>query len=76
MKIINSAVQVQLTQEEKNKLQEAREVLSHLYDIMQDYEQMFIQPSNSDNDYCQAQVWDACGLLTCLISSNKLRLEN
>ena len=41
MNIITSNVQVQLTQEEKDKLQDAREVISHLFDLMYDYEQEY-----------------------------------
>lgn len=41
MNVVNSNVQVQLTQEEKNKLQDAREVISHLFDLMYDYEQEY-----------------------------------
>ena len=76
MNIITSNVQVQLTQEEKNKLQDAREVISHLYNTMKDHKQMFIQSNDSDVDYCQAQVWDTYSLLSCLISSDKIQLEN
>lgn len=76
MEIIESAICIQLSKEEKDKLYEAHEIMSHLYSTMRDHKQTFIQSNDSDVDYCQAQVWDTCSLLSCLVSSDKLQLEN
>lgn len=75
MDIITSNVQVQLAQEEKNKLQDAREVISHLFDLMYDYEQEYVI-SNIGEEYSMSQVRDTSNLLTALIGSDKMRLEN
>ena len=75
MNIITSNVQVQLTQEEKNKLQDAREVISHLFDLMYDYEQEYAI-SNIGEEYSMSQVRDTSNLLAALIGSDKMRLEN
>lgn len=75
MNIITSSVQVQLTQEEKNKLQDAREVISHLYDLMYDYEQEYVI-SNISEEYSMSQVCDTLNLMAALIGSDKMRLEN
>lgn len=75
MDIITSNVQVQLTQEEKNKLQNAREVISHLYDLMYDYEQEYVI-SNIGEEYSMGQVCDTSNLMAALIGSDKMRLEN
>ena len=75
MNIITSNVQVQLTQEEKNKLQDAHEVISHLFDLMYDYEQEYVI-SNIGEEYSMSQVRDTSNLLVALIGSDKMRLEN
>ena len=75
MNVINSDVQIQLTQEEKNKLQDAREVISHLFDLMYDYEQEYAI-SNIGEEYSMSQVRDTSNLLAALIGSDKMRLEN
>lgn len=75
MNIITSSVQVQLTQEEKNKLQDAREVISRLYDLMYDYEQEYVI-SNISEEYSMSQVCDTSNLMAALIESDKMRLEN
>ena len=75
MNIITSNVQVQLTQEEKNKLQDAREVISHLFDLMYDYEQEYAI-SNIGEEYSMSQIRDTSNLLAALIGSDKMRLEN
>ena len=62
MNIITSNVQVKLTQEEKNKLQDAREVISHLFDLMYDYEQEYAI-SNIGEEYSMSQVRDTSNLL-------------
>lgn len=75
MNIITSNVQVQLTQEEKDKLQDAREVISRLFDLMYDYEQEYAI-SNIGEEYSMNQVRDTSNLLAALIGSDKMRLEN
>lgn len=75
MNIITSNVQVQLTQEEKDKLQDAREVISCLFDLMYDYEQEYAI-SNIGEEYSMNQVRDTSNLLAALIGSDKMRLEN
>lgn len=75
MKIIESAIRIQLTQEEKDKINEAYEAISHLYDTMQDYEQEFVC-SNDGSGYTMEQVRDTCNLMAVLITADKLRLEN
>lgn len=75
MNIINSNVQVQLTQEDKNKLQEAREVISHLFDLMYDYEQEYAI-SNVGEWYSMSEISNASNLMATLIGSDKMRLEN
>lgn len=75
MNIITSNVQVQLTQEEKNTLQDAREVISHLFDLMYDYEQEYAI-SNIGGEYSMDEVSNASNLMASLISSDKMRLEN
>lgn len=75
MNIINSNVQVQLTQEDKNKLQEAREVISHLFDLMYDYEQGYAI-SNIGEWYSMDEVSNASNLMAALIGSDKMQLEN
>lgn len=75
MTIITSSVQVQLTQEEKDKLQDAREVISRLFDLMYDYEQEYAI-SNIGEEYSMSQIRDTSNLLAMLIGSDKMRLEN
>ena len=75
MNIITSNVQVQLTQEEKDKLQDAREVISHLFNLRYDYEQEYAI-SNIGEEYSMSQVRDTSNLLAALIGSDKMRLEN
>ena len=75
MIIITSNVQVQLTQEEKDKLQDAREVISRLFNLMYDYEQEYAI-SNIGEEYSMSQVRDTSSLLATLIGSDKMRLEN
>ena len=75
MIIITSNVQIQLTQEEKDKLQDAREVIFRLFELMYDYEQEYAI-SNIDEEYSMSQVRDASNLLAALIGSDKMRLEN
>lgn len=75
MNIINSNVQVQLTQEDKNKLQDAREVISHLFNLMYDYEQEYAI-SNIGEWYSMSEISNASNLLAALIGSDKMRLEN
>ena len=59
----------------KNKLQDAREVISHLFDLMYDYEQEYAI-SNIGEEYSMSQVRDTSNLLAALIGSDKMRLEN
>ena len=75
MNIITSNIQVQLTQEEKDKLQDAREVIFHLFNLMYHYEQEYAI-SNIDEKYSMSQVRDTSSLLAALIGSDKMRLEN
>ncbi len=75
MQVIESAIHVQLTQEEKNKIRDAREVISHLYDLMYDYEQEYAV-SNAGEEYSMSQVCEASDLMTSLITSDKFLLEN
>lgn len=75
MNIITSNIQVQLTQEEKDKLQDAREVISYLFDLMYNYEQEYAI-SNIGEEYSMSQVRDTSNLLAALIGSDKMRLEN
>ena len=75
MNIITSNIQVQLTQEEKDKLQDAREVIFHLFNLMYDYEQEYAI-SNIDEKYSMSQVRDTSSLLATLIGADKMRLEN
>jgi hypothetical protein len=75
MTLITSSIQVQLTQEEKDKLQDAREVISRLFDLMYDYEQEYAI-SNIGEEYSMSQVRDTSNLLATLIGSDKMRLEN
>ena len=75
MNIIAANVQVQLTQEEKDKLQDARKVISHLFALMYDYEQEYAI-SNIGEEYSMSQVRDTSNLLAVLIGSDKMRLEN
>ena len=75
MNIITSTIQVQLTQEEKDKLQDAREVITHLFDLMYGYEQEYVI-SNMGEEYSMNQVRDTSNLLATLIGSDKMRLEN
>nr|DAH09493.1 MAG TPA: hypothetical protein [Caudoviricetes sp.] len=75
MNIIAANVQIQLTQEEKDKLQDAREVISRLFDLMYDYEQEYAI-SNIGEEYSMGQVRDTSNLLAALIGSDKMRLEN
>lgn len=75
MNVIESAVHIQLTQEEKDKIRAAHEVISHLYDTMYDYEQEFVCLNDGDS-YSMEQVRDTCNLMAGLITFDKFRLEN
>jgi len=74
MNVIESAIKIQITQEEQDKIREAHEVIAHLYDIMLDYEQEFI--CGASDSYSLAQVRDASNLMAMLLSSKEFRLEN
>lgn len=74
MNVIESAIKIQITQEEQDKIREAHEVIAHLYDIMFDYEQEFI--CGACDSYSLAQVRDASNLMAMLLSSKEFRLEN
>ena len=74
MNVIESAIKIQITQEEQDKIREAHEVTAHLYDIMLDYEQEFI--CGACDSYSLAQVRDASNLMAMLLSSKEFRLEN
>lgn len=74
MNVIESAIKIQITQEEQDRIREAREVIAHLYDIMLDYEQEFI--CGACDSYSLAQVRDASNLMTMLLSSKEFRVEN
>ena len=75
MDVIESAICIQFSKEEKDKLCEAREVLSHLYNTMDSYNQNFVS-SNDGNNHSKDQVWEAWNLLTYLILFDKFQLEN
>lgn len=53
----------------------ACEVISHLFDLMYDYEQEYAI-SNIGEEYSMSQVRDTSNLLAALIGSNKMQLEN
>lgn len=74
MNVIESAIKIQITQEEQDRIREAREVIAHLYDIMLDYEQEFI--CGACDSYSLAQVRDASNLMAMLLSSKEFRVEN
>lgn len=74
MNVIESAIKIQITQEEQNKISEAREVIAHLYDIMYDYEQEYICCIN--DNFSLEQVRDASNLMAMLQSFKEFRLEN
>lgn len=75
MNVIESAIKIQITQEEQDRIREAHEVIAHLYDIMLDYEQEYAI-SNIGEEYSMSQVRDTSNLLAALIGSDKMRLEN
>lgn len=52
-----------------------RDVISHLFDLMYDYEQEYAI-SNIGEEYSMSQVRDTSNLLAALIGSDKMRLEN
>lgn len=52
-----------------------REVISHLFDLMYDYEQEYAI-SNIGEEYSMSQVRDTSNLLAALIGSDKMQLEN
>lgn len=74
MNVIESAIKIQITQEEQNKISEAREVIAHLYDIMYDYEQEHICCIN--DNFSLEQVRDTSNLMAMLQSFKEFRLEN
>lgn len=75
MNVIESAIKIQITQEEQDRIRETHEVIAHLYDIMLDYEQEYAI-SNIGEEYSMSQVRDTSNLLAALIGSDKMRLEN
>ena len=75
MNIITSTFRLNSPKREKNKLQDAREVISHRFDLMYDYEQEYAI-SNIGEEYSMNQVRDTSNLLAALIGSDKMRLEN
>ena len=74
MNVIESAIKIQITQEEQDKTREAHEVIAHRYDIMLDDEQEFI--CGAGDSYSLAQARDASNLMAMLLSSKEFRLEN
>lgn len=75
MEIIKAPIYAKLTENERKTLRDAREVISHLFDLMYDYEQEYAI-SNIGEEYSMSQVRDTSNLLAALIGSDKMRLEN
>lgn len=75
MEVIDSAVIIQLSKEEKDKISEAHKIISDLYDTMRGYGRDCLV-SNDGNGFSEDQLWDAYNLTTALVTSDKLRLEN
>lgn len=75
MEIIKAPIYVKLTEEERKTLRDACEVISHLFDLMYDYEQEYAI-SNIGEEYSMSQVRDTSNLLAALIGSDKMQLEN
>lgn len=74
MNVIESAIRIQITQEEQDKIREAHEIITHLYDTMLDYEQEFI--CWAGDSYSLAQVRDTSSLMAMLLSCKEFSLEN
>ena len=74
MKVIESNVRIQLTQEERNKFHDVADVLSDLYDLMCDYEQKYVN-LDFGNKYSSSQIHDLLDLAAMLTTSEVLRLE-
>lgn len=74
MKVIDSAVIIQLDKEEKAKISEVHKIISDLYDTIREHERNHLYSDDGDV-FSEDQLWDAYNLTAVLVTSDKLRLE-
>nr|DAR10639.1 MAG TPA: hypothetical protein [Caudoviricetes sp.] len=74
MEVISDPVQIRLSNEERNNMAVAADILGNLYDAMMNYHAEYVTYDNHYYDYTAEQVSTCIDMLVALSESNDVEL--
>lgn len=74
MDVISSPVQIRLSDEERNNMAVAADVLDNLYDAMMNYHAEYVTYGNHHNEHTAEGVSTCIDMLVALSGSNNVEL--